>query len=136
MKAVELYIQSGCREGTIIRILGYPSHTALRNWYKDYLTAGHLRAGSVPKPCYTQADSCGSGILRSPFYNTDPRRPGAATDSRKLLSLLPRCKRGLLRGFLGKKGDADRFQIRNLSASFYMGLFPILGRRGILQRHA
>lgn len=42
MKAVELYIQSGCSEGTIIRTLGYPSHTTLRNWYKEYLVAGHL----------------------------------------------------------------------------------------------
>ena len=54
MKAVELYIQSGCSEGTVIRTLGYPSHTALRNWYKEYLAAGQLRAGSAPKPRYTQ----------------------------------------------------------------------------------
>ena len=54
MKAVELYIQSGCSEGTVIRTLGYPSHTALRNWYKEYLTAGRLRAGSAPNPRYTQ----------------------------------------------------------------------------------
>lgn len=53
MKAVELYIQSGCSEGTVIRTLGYPSHTALRNWYKEYLAAGQLRAGSAPKPRYT-----------------------------------------------------------------------------------
>lgn len=55
MKAVELYIQSGCSEGTVIRTLGYPSHTALRNWYKEYLTMGSLRTGSAPKPRYTQA---------------------------------------------------------------------------------
>lgn len=54
MKAVELYIQSGCSEGTVIRTLGYPSHTALRNWYKEYLAVGQLRAGSAPKPRYTQ----------------------------------------------------------------------------------
>lgn len=54
MKAVELYIQSGYSEGTVIRTLGYPSHTALRNWYKEYLAAGQLRAGSSPKPRYTQ----------------------------------------------------------------------------------
>ena len=39
MEAVELYIQSGCSEGTVIRTLGYPSHTALRNWYKEYLSS-------------------------------------------------------------------------------------------------
>lgn len=54
MKAVELYIQSGCSEGTVIRTLGYPSHTALRNWYKEYLAMGSLRKGSAPKPRYTQ----------------------------------------------------------------------------------
>lgn len=52
MKAVELYIQSGCSEGTVIRTLRYPSHSALRNWYKEYLAAGKLRADSAPKPCY------------------------------------------------------------------------------------
>lgn len=55
MKAVELYIQSGCSEGTVIRTLGYPPHTALRNWYKEYLSMGSLRIGSAPKPRYTQA---------------------------------------------------------------------------------
>lgn len=39
MKAVELYIQSGYSEGIVIRTLGYPSYTALRNWYKEYLSS-------------------------------------------------------------------------------------------------
>ena len=55
MKVVELYSQSGCSEGTVIRTLGYPSPTALRNWYKEYLSIGSLRTGSAPKPRYTQA---------------------------------------------------------------------------------
>ena len=42
MKAVELYIQSGFSEGAVIRTLGYPSHTALRYWYKEYLLNGEL----------------------------------------------------------------------------------------------
>ena len=37
MRAVQLYIKSGCNEGTVIRELGYPSPTALRNWYKGTL---------------------------------------------------------------------------------------------------
>lgn len=56
MKAVELYIQSGCSQGTVTRTLGYPFHTALRNWNKDYLSTGSLRAGSAPKPHYTQSE--------------------------------------------------------------------------------
>lgn len=35
-------------------MLGYPSHTALRNWYKEYLVAGQLCVGSAPKLRYTQ----------------------------------------------------------------------------------
>lgn len=35
MKAVKLYIQSGYSAGTIVRTLGYPSHAAPRNWYKE-----------------------------------------------------------------------------------------------------
>lgn len=54
MKAVELYIQSGCSEGTVIRTLGYSSNTALRNWYKEYLSTGCLRTESEPKSRYTQ----------------------------------------------------------------------------------
>lgn len=53
-KAVELYIQSGYNEGTVIRTLGYPSHTALRNWHKEYLATGELHAASLPKPRYTE----------------------------------------------------------------------------------
>lgn len=55
IKAVELYIQSGYSEGTVIRTLGYPSPTALRNWYKEYLKMGGLHTGSAPKSRYTQA---------------------------------------------------------------------------------
>ena len=55
MKAVELYIQSGYSEGIVIRTLGYPSYTALRNWYKEYLSTGSLHATSSSKPRYTEA---------------------------------------------------------------------------------
>lgn len=55
MKAVELYIQSGFSEGAVIRTLGYPSHTALRYWYKEYLLNGELHEASAPKPRYTEA---------------------------------------------------------------------------------
>ena len=55
MKAVELYIQSGFSEGAVIRTLGYPSHTALRYWYKEYLLTGELHEASAPKPHHTEA---------------------------------------------------------------------------------
>lgn len=54
MKAVELYIQSGYSEGIVIRTLGYPSYTALRNWYKEYLSTGSLHATSSSKSRYTE----------------------------------------------------------------------------------
>ena len=56
MRAVQLYIQSGCNERTVIRELGYPSHTALRNWYKEYIGKGRLHASSAPKPHYTEQE--------------------------------------------------------------------------------
>lgn len=56
MRAVQLYIESGCSEGAVIRELGYPSHMALRNWYKEYLRDGQLHAASAPKPHYTEQE--------------------------------------------------------------------------------
>ena len=56
MRAVQLYIESGCNEGAVIRELGYPSHVALRNWYKEFLREGKLRATSAPKPRYTEQE--------------------------------------------------------------------------------
>jgi transposase InsO family protein/transposase-like protein len=56
MRAVQLYIESGCSEGAVIRELGYPSHMALRNWYKEYFRNGWLHATSAPKPRYTEQE--------------------------------------------------------------------------------
>lgn len=48
MKAVELYIQSGFSEGAVIHTLGYPSYTALRYWYKEYLLNGEFMKPALP----------------------------------------------------------------------------------------
>lgn len=54
-KAVLLFVESDCSESTVICTLGYPSPNALRNWYKEYLSAGNtLHANSAPKPRYTE----------------------------------------------------------------------------------
>ena len=53
-KAVQLYIESGCSESIVICTLGYPSYGALRNWYREYIRTGELRATSAPKPRYTE----------------------------------------------------------------------------------
>lgn len=53
-KAVQLYIESGKSESLVLRTLGYPSPTALRNWYKEYLQNGDLHDVSKPKPRYTE----------------------------------------------------------------------------------
>ena len=53
-KAVQLYIESGCSESIVICTLGYPSYDALRNWYREYIRTGELRATSAPKPRYTE----------------------------------------------------------------------------------
>lgn len=59
-KAVKRYIQSGYSEGAHpIRTPGYPSHTALRNWYRERLSMGSLRTGSASTPLlYTDAKAC------------------------------------------------------------------------------
>lgn len=56
IRAVQLYIKSGCNEGTVIRELGYPSPTALRNWYKEYTATGELHSASASKPHYTEQE--------------------------------------------------------------------------------
>lgn len=55
MKAVELYIHSGYSGGIVICTLGYPSYTALRNWYKEFLSTGSLHVASSSKLRYTEA---------------------------------------------------------------------------------
>lgn len=55
-RAVQLYIKSGCNEWTVIRELGYPSPTALRNWYKEYTATGELHSASASKPHYTEQE--------------------------------------------------------------------------------
>jgi putative transposase len=54
IKAVKLYIESGFNESTVVQILGYPSYTTLRYWYKEYLTTGGLHRSSAAKPRYTE----------------------------------------------------------------------------------
>lgn len=67
MKPVELCIQSGRSEGTVIRTLGYPSQTEQRNWYKEYLSKGNLRTGSAPKSRYTQEQK----VAQVEYYTTN-----------------------------------------------------------------
>ncbi len=61
MKAVGLFIQSSYSEGTVIRTLGYPSPSALKNWYKEYLKMGCLRYRQCAKASlYAGAKGCSS----------------------------------------------------------------------------
>lgn len=41
-RAVELYIQYGCRAAVVIRELGYPNQHSFLKWHKEYLEAGEL----------------------------------------------------------------------------------------------
>lgn len=79
MKAVELYIQSGFSEGAVIRTLGYPSHTALRYWYKEYLLNGELHEASVSKPRYTEAQKAAAvayyAANQTSLVQPNPSRP-------------------------------------------------------------
>ncbi|NLU25404.1 MAG: hypothetical protein GXW99_12010 [Clostridiales bacterium] len=44
MRAVEVYIQYGCRAATVIRELGYPNHQTLLRWYEKHLMTGKLHS--------------------------------------------------------------------------------------------
>lgn len=54
IKAVQLYIDSNCNEGKVIRALGYPSPGALRQWYREYMQTGELHQTSKKKPRFTE----------------------------------------------------------------------------------
>lgn len=55
-KAVDLFIESGLSENTVIRELGYPSPVCLRNWYNEFITTGKLHEKSRPKPKFTEEE--------------------------------------------------------------------------------
>ena len=55
-KAVDLFIESGLSENTVIRELGYPSPVCLRNWYNEFITTGALHKKSKPKPKFTEEE--------------------------------------------------------------------------------
>ena len=42
MRAVQLYIQYGCRAAPVIRELGYPNRHMIVRWHKEYLMTGGL----------------------------------------------------------------------------------------------
>lgn len=56
MRAVKLYIESGFSENVVVQTLGYPSHTTLRYWYREYISTGDLHETSAPKPHYTEEE--------------------------------------------------------------------------------
>lgn len=85
MKAVELYIQSGYSEGIVIRTLGYPSYTALRNWYKEYLSTGSLPATRSSKPRYTEAQKVAAVNTTHPIGQRDPGLPHIGISTRYVL---------------------------------------------------
>ena len=72
MKAVQLYIESGCNETLVYNTLGYPSPNALRQWYREYKQADMLPPKMNKQGIYSRvhisnkADcmSCGFGGLR------------------------------------------------------------------------
>lgn len=54
IKAVAAYIESGCCANQTIKKLGYPSHEALRGWYREYLANGDLHRDFIRKPLHTE----------------------------------------------------------------------------------
>lgn len=54
MKAVQLYIESGCNETLVFNTLGYPSPNALRQWYREYHQTGALHCKANRQNRYSQ----------------------------------------------------------------------------------
>lgn len=54
LRAVKAYIASGYRANRTIAQLGYPSHEALRGWYKEYSEKGDLHRDFIRESQYTQ----------------------------------------------------------------------------------
>ena len=55
MRAVKAYIGSGYQANKTIQELGYPSHEALRNWYREYQKNGDLHRDFIRVPLHTEA---------------------------------------------------------------------------------
>ena len=54
MRAVKAYIASGYQANQTIRKLGYPSHEALRGWYREYRENGDLHRDFIRAPLHTE----------------------------------------------------------------------------------
>ena len=52
--AVKAYIASGYQANQTIRKLGYPSHEALRGWYREYRENGDLHREFIRAPLHTE----------------------------------------------------------------------------------
>jgi transposase InsO family protein/transposase-like protein len=52
-RAVEAYIASGYQANKTIQELGYPSHEALRRWYREYQKNGDLHQDFIRAPLHT-----------------------------------------------------------------------------------
>lgn len=53
LRAVKLYIKYDHSISAVIRELGYPSHQALLQWYREYQTYGDLRITQIRQGKYT-----------------------------------------------------------------------------------
>ena len=54
MKAINLYIQYGCRASSVIRELGYPDRHSLIRWYDEHLMSGDLHSKRNGTPKYSE----------------------------------------------------------------------------------
>ena len=54
MRAVKAYIASGYQANQTIRKLGYPSHEALRGWYREYREKGDLHRDFIRAPLHAE----------------------------------------------------------------------------------
>ena len=57
IKAIQLFLKYDCSYAATIRELGYPSVSALRQWYKEYLVSGELHQEHRRKSKYPNRES-------------------------------------------------------------------------------
>ena len=67
MRAVKAYIASGYQANKTIQELGYPSHEALRGWYREYQKNGDR--------------ACGAGIIHGTGDDSTLTSPGRGHQS-------------------------------------------------------
>lgn len=135
MRAVKAYIASGYQANKTIQELGYPSHEALRGWYREYQKSGDLHRDFIRAPLHTQeqkekavahyyANGCNytktskalgyvnRDRLRQWVLETRPPEGQACMPRRNVVKCTPEQKREAVVEFCARGGSAEKIANR------------------------